>query len=286
MSDKNSSSRGGATITLVAIHTNEGPNPAGDEGRDRSAENLVAWMEANGVSYHVIVDDDTAVRQVSDGRASWSLRTGNSRSLNLCFIGYARFSRAEWLAHQNMLRLAANQVRAWCDHYGIPKRKLTAAQVGANERGICGHWDWTVGKKDGSHTDPGAGFPWDVFIDLVNGTTSPTTPEDDMTPAQAAMLEIVFDQITGPGNAERIKAGKPLEWGWLTKRYLNEGESQVRITPVDILRESLDREAMSRIGLEDRPSEGRETQRGNLLNIAAELRGVADAAEEDETPEA
>lgn len=262
VSNKNSSSRGGTPISLIAVHTNEGPNDS-TGSPDPGAENLITWMENNGVSYHVVVDDDSRPRQVTDDRASWSLRTGNARSLNVCFIGRAAFSRAEWLRHDNMLRLGADQVREWCDRYGIPKVKLTAAQVGADQRGVCGHWDWTVGKRDGSHTDPGPNFPWDVFIQLVNGTE-----EEDMTPEQALMLDIVFDQLTGPGNAKRIKDKQPIVWGWDTKRYLGDGEAQEKLTVVDLLRVQ-DRESMSRLGLDGRPSEGRETQRGDILNIAA-----------------
>ncbi|MEJ2862557.1 N-acetylmuramoyl-L-alanine amidase [Actinomycetospora flava] len=166
-----SGSRNGTKPFLIGIHTNEGPNPAGDEGRDQAAENLSRWMDGQDVSYHKIVDDDSAKHYVPDERYSWAMRSGNRRSLNLCFIGRASFSRDEWLRHDAMLRLGAAAVRGWCDRWGIPRTKLTAAQVGADHAGICGHVDWTNGKHDGTHTDPGAGFPWDVFLAYVNGGT-------------------------------------------------------------------------------------------------------------------
>lgn len=168
-----SSPRNGTRPTIVGIHTNEGPNPSGDEGRDRSAENLCAWMDGQQVSYHKVIDDDSVVHYVADDRYAWAMRSANRRSLNLCFIGRASFDRAEWLRHERMLRMGASEVRSWCDRWGIPRQKLTAAQVGRDERGICGHVDWTNGKRDGTHTDPGAGFPWDVFIAYVNGMPAP-----------------------------------------------------------------------------------------------------------------
>jgi N-acetyl-anhydromuramyl-L-alanine amidase AmpD len=29
---------------------------------------------------------------------------------------------------------------------------------------VIGHIDWTVGMQDGTHTDPGTGFPWDLVL--------------------------------------------------------------------------------------------------------------------------
>lgn len=175
------SSREGTPITLIAVHTSEGPNTPGDEGRDLTAENLAAWMaslpESQGVSYHKVVDDDSVVHHVADEMKAWALRSGNPRSLNLCFPGYARWTRSEWLSHDNMLRLGAGVVRLWCDRHGIPAVKLTSQQVGADRSGVCGHADWTYGKGDGSHTDPGTAFPWDVFMGYVTGAAvSPNVP--------------------------------------------------------------------------------------------------------------
>jgi len=171
-----STGRGGNRITLIAIHTNEGPNPA-DVFPDRTAENLARWMDGHPVSYHKIVDDDSVVHYVPDERYSWSLRSGNPRSLNLCFTGYARWTRAEWLRHDRMLRMGADVVRGWSRRYGVPLRKLTSAEVGGNQSGVIGHVNWTLGKRDGSHTDPGDGFPWDIFMRYCQG--APPQEEDD-----------------------------------------------------------------------------------------------------------
>jgi hypothetical protein len=192
-----STGRGNTRATLIAIHTNEGPNPA-DEFPDRTAENLARWMDGQAVSYHKVVDDDSVVHYVPDDRCSWSLRSGNPRSLNVCFTGYARWSREEWLRHDRMLRQGADIAHEWSRRHNIPLRKLTSAEVGANESGVCGHVNWTVGKRDGSHTDPGEGFPWDVFMRYA-ANTAPTAPEeDDVTPEQDRMLRAIYDRETRP----------------------------------------------------------------------------------------
>lgn len=176
-----SESRRGTLISLVALHTNEGDNKP-NEADDKTAENLAGYLDrenaaGRGKSYHKICDDDSTVNYVPDSQASWALRTGNARSLNLCMTGWARWSRVDWMAHYPMLRRAAAEVRGWCETYNIPMRKLTPAQVGADWWGICGHVDWSLGKRpllgkaSGDHTDPGPNFPWDLFIPMVIGET-------------------------------------------------------------------------------------------------------------------
>lgn len=173
----NRSSRRGTDITLIAVHTNEGPNPA-IEAVDNRAENLARWMDGQPVSYHKIADDDSVVVYVPDVLMAWALRSGNPRSLNICLIGRAAWDRGEWLRHDQMLRMAALQVRNWADEHGIPKRKLSPSQVGDDQSGIIGHVDWTRGKGDGTHTDPGDQFPWDVFMRYVLGDVAgEPTPE-------------------------------------------------------------------------------------------------------------
>lgn len=185
-----SSPRHGVTITLIAIHTNEGNNPA-DVFPDRTAENLAAYLDrpTTRASYHYIVDDDSAVNYLPDHVASWSLLSGNSRALNLCMTGWARWSRDEWLQHRQMLGRAAALVRDWCARHKIPPRKLSPVQVGLDLQGICGHVDWTVGKRDGDHTDPGPNFPWDVFIDYVTGG------QEEMNANQERMLREVHHEL-------------------------------------------------------------------------------------------
>lgn len=157
-------SRNRTPITLVAVHTAEGAT---------TTASLAGYLDQPGVeaSYHVLIDDNGAYRYLPDDVAAWAMLSGNHRSIQLCFTGFARWPRSEWLAHDNMLRAGAAVARTWCTTHKIPVVKLTPAQVGADQHGLCGHWDWTLGKRDGTHTDPGAFFPWDVFMGYVRGNT-------------------------------------------------------------------------------------------------------------------
>lgn len=188
-----SESRAGTPISLIITHTNEGPHGAGLTP-DHTAEDLAAYLDrANAAgdwkSYHLICDDDSVVHYVPDSQAAWSALSANKRSLNICFTGWAAWPRSEWLLHDRMLRLGAAEVAKWAKAYSIPVRKLTPLQVGADWLGICGHWDWTLGKHNGNHTDPGANFPWDYFISLIQ-------QGDDVTPEQDKMLREIHNEST------------------------------------------------------------------------------------------
>jgi N-acetylmuramoyl-L-alanine amidase len=209
-------SRAGMPISLIIVHTNEGPHGVG-LNPDHTAEDLAAYLdranaEGDWKSYHLICDDDSVVRYVPDSEASWSALAANMRSLNICFTGWAAWPRSEWLAHDRMLRLGAVEVAKWSKAYGIPARKLTPAQVGLDLRGICGHWDWTLGKRNGTHTDPGPNFPWDLFISyMISASPEDTMPwRLDRTPSKmlskagdhpASDWAAVEDVIALPGPA-------------------------------------------------------------------------------------
>jgi hypothetical protein len=264
-----SSDRQGTRPTLVAIHTNEGPNPA-DVFPDRTAENLARWMNDQEVSYHKVVDDDSVVNYVSDGRYSWSLRSGNRRSLNLCLMGYSRFTHDEWLRHLSMLKLAAAEVREWCDKYGIPIRKLSPADVGRDQSGICGHVDWTLGKKDGNHTDPGEGFPWDVFISFVKGQENPDMPltQDDIDKVRVAVRDSIMHMPInrqGPGQSGTTTLAAGVAWiDYLTKTVSGEELSNI----LTALREASDSLSEAREKLAAEIKKELADQRALILNLA------------------
>lgn len=209
-------SRGGTPISLVAIHTAEGAT---------TTDSLTSYLDQPGVeaSYHKLVDDHTMVTYLPDNVACWAMLSGNPRSLQLCFTGFAAWSRTEWLTHDTMLRLGAAEVATWCQQHTIPAVKLTPAQVGADQRGICGHWDWTLGKHDGTHTDPGPNFPWDVFLGYVTGNT-PRQGDLDMPagviPAGALVVTKLVMPI-GPSVSQLVAKG------WLSLASTENGTAQV-----------------------------------------------------------
>jgi N-acetyl-anhydromuramyl-L-alanine amidase AmpD len=186
-------------VQLVVIHTTEGSAHA------RSAEDGAAYDQrrTDGTSTHYFHDSDSTIQCVRTAdRAHTARSQGNRRGIHheLC----TRAGRADWsdAYHQAMLRRAAKQAARDAEKWGIPIRHLTVAQVAAGEKGFCGHYDITRAfpADGGTHTDPGANFPWSTFLDLVRAEL-----EDDM-PLTAADGKTVWQADVIPNPAFRADA--------------------------------------------------------------------------------
>ena len=187
-----SSARGRTQVIWVVVHTAEGV---------RKASDLKAFFDrATDRSAHAVADDTTLIDNcVPYDRAAWTLRNGNTRSDNLELCGFAGWSRDEWInEHGGMLSNAAAWIRSRCTARDIPIVKIGPAEVARGAAGVIGHVDYTLGTHDGTHTDPGPGFPWDVVIQLA-------AQEDDMA-GQLADDEIAFAQkrLTDSGRPKRV----------------------------------------------------------------------------------
>ena len=162
-----SSSRGGVKPKQFLVHTTES---------DMGAEDLAGWMKGKGDrSYHYIVGDDgkMVINPVSTDKAAWSVGPqANATSINAAFAGsHADWSRKDWIdKRREAIRTMATLAAQDADKYGIPTELLTAER----DSGIGGH-SWvsdTLGGTD--HTDPGPGFPWDIFtadVEAARGGT-------------------------------------------------------------------------------------------------------------------
>lgn len=192
-------------IQRVVIHTTE--NATGTP-----AANVANYqIRSKTGSYHYLVDaSGKRIRCNTDGWITWSTgnNAGNVQGLNLSFTTYSANTRAQWLAQEKMLRAGATVVADWCKKHNIPAVKVTTG------RGICGHGDMRAfGGTD--HTDPGANFPWDIFLSYVkqvlSGTTTTTPKGDDMSTQAEKRIELILDQLAGP---EKDKAGNYKFTGW------------------------------------------------------------------------
>ncbi|MGV0868457.1 peptidoglycan recognition protein family protein [Corynebacterium kalidii] len=190
LTTNDSGPRDPARCQLAVVHTYECPR--GDD-----LENRAAYQEQAGSSYTVLVGIARTLRANDDNYIPWAAAyTGNLRGLHASFLAYAADPRSLWLHHMRQLEKGADVVADWCRRYGIPPVKLTADQVRAGQRGICGHAEISGAWRETDHTDPGPNFPWDVFINLVKQRLNPTTPkEDDMTPAQEKKLDAALSEI-------------------------------------------------------------------------------------------
>lgn len=205
-------------IKRIYLHTSESPSSSTVEAVAR-----YQLSEQNG-SYHVLVDRTKMMWANTDDWFTWSNGNwGNQDGLHICFIGYAKATRAEWLAEEKKcgtLSRAAWVAAGWCAKYGLPPAFVDAAGLKAKRKGISTHNESRLAWGGTTHWDPGPGFPMDVFVDLVKNNMNTTIPEegtfmpalsDDQQRQLASNVELILDQLAGPG---RTPDGKRAWSGW------------------------------------------------------------------------
>ncbi len=146
--------RGAAQINYVVIHTTQG-----------SYAGTISWFKnpSAKVSSHYVVrsSDGETTQMVDDRDIAWHDACFNSNSIGIEHEGYVQ-DPGKWYTEK--MYQASAKLTAWlCDKYGIPK----------DRKHIMGHSE-TPDCSD--HTDPGSGWNWTHYMDLVkNGACKPAT---------------------------------------------------------------------------------------------------------------
>lgn len=184
----NHSSRGGQKVRLLVIHTAEG---------SRTVESLGGYFASasSQVSSHVGIDDNRIEQYVDYAEEAWTALSASPISDQAELCGFAAWTRDNWLNdHHRMLELTAQWIAERCKARGIPLTKLSPAQLAAGQSGVIGHVDWTNGMKQGTHQDPGVGFPWDTVMGLAALAGQPAPVPQGM---DAATLAAVMGNVAG-----------------------------------------------------------------------------------------
>jgi N-acetylmuramoyl-L-alanine amidase len=157
----NYSSRGGAGVRLIVVHTAEGALTI------ESLGNFFASSSA-GVSSHTGADDKKGVigEYVKRGNKAWTQGNANPYCVSIELCAFAKWSTSEWNKHPNMLDNCARWIAEEAKAYGIPITKLSPSQV-TSGRGVCQHAD--LGAYGNDHWDCGGGFPIDKVLDMARG---------------------------------------------------------------------------------------------------------------------
>jgi hypothetical protein len=172
----NWSSRGGAAVRLIVLHTAEGATTI------ESLGNFFASPES-GVSSHCGADDkaNTVGEYVKPGNKAWTAANANPVAVQLELCGFAAWSASVWEGqHSTMLDNCAKWIAEESKRFGIPITKLSASQAQGSGRGVCQHRD--LGSWGGGHHDCGNGFPIDHVLDLARGYASGGGGDDYMNP--------------------------------------------------------------------------------------------------------
>jgi hypothetical protein len=216
------SSRSGADVRLIVLHTAEGA---------RTIESLGSWFQnpSANCSSHVGADDKpNAVGEfVRRPDKAWTQSEFNPVAVSLELCGFAAWDTAEWNRHPNMLDNCAKWVAEEAAYWNVPIVRLNASQAQGSGRGVCQHVD--LGARGGGHHDCGPGFPMDRVLDMARGgIPTPTPPEDTMAITGFLMEDgraALFVHLES-GEVKQIEQDRPnADWwkkpdgtyNWITK---------------------------------------------------------------------
>jgi hypothetical protein len=147
-----------SAIKLIVIHSTEGDTAAG----------AARWWtnpDSKG-SGHLVVDDHECYRALGNEVIPWGAPGANTNGFHLEHAGFAAWHRDKWLQHEQTIRRGAFKVAVHAQKFGVPIRLLSADDLRRGRGGIVTHV--TVSEVfHGDHTDPGSGFPLDVFMGFV-----------------------------------------------------------------------------------------------------------------------
>lgn len=178
-----SDNRGPGDIDMIVIHTMEG-----------SYSGSISWFQnsAAGASAHYMVrsSDGEITQMVDEEDVGWHAGdwTTNARSIGIEHEGYVS-DPGKWYTDAMMERSAA-LTRDIADRNGVPLDR--AHIIGHFEVPGCSN---PGGGGTSCHTDPGSGWDWDRYMDLVkNGSSTSTGPTTALTDGtKTGTYEVVVD---------------------------------------------------------------------------------------------
>jgi hypothetical protein len=154
--------RAARLVRYIVLHDTEGPTAKG------AAEYFTT--QASGGSSNLVVDDTECYRVLSDLVIPWGAPPLNTSGFHIEQAGYATWTRTQWLTHMQTIDRAAYKAALRCESFKIPPRVLTVAELRADfalhepRGGIVTHATVSAAFHDSTHTDPGPGYPLDMFL--------------------------------------------------------------------------------------------------------------------------
>lgn len=174
---------------VIVVHTAE--SIADDTGPDTGAEAVAGFIarRADPGSYHLLADSDSVVQVVRFEYAAYGDGTGsNEHAIHLSYAcraaDWPHMSAERRAAYIEQGARAAARAAEWlkAEHgIDVPARRVTRPQSDDRVPGFISH-----GERDpGRRTDPGAAFPWRLFLDRYDHHRQ----GDTMTPQQETILK-------------------------------------------------------------------------------------------------
>jgi len=147
------------TIRLIVIHSTE----------SSSARSSASWFAnpASAGSAHLLVDDRECYRTLDNDEIPWGAPGANTMGFHIEHAGFAKWTRAQWLQHEDTLKRGAFKSALHARRFGIPFKWLTADDLRHGRSGFVTHAVVSEFNPAGNHTDPGPNFPRDHYMALV-----------------------------------------------------------------------------------------------------------------------
>ena len=156
----NSGTRDLKDIKWIVVHDTEGGSAA-------SVAAMFSRPSASA-STHLVVDQVECIRMLDDRDIPWGAPGANTNGYHIEHVGFAHWTRNEWLAHDTTLRRGAYKAALRCVRYGIPVRWVGPLGLRLGRRGLTTHADVSKWQgTPGGHSDPGPNFPKDVYLAYV-----------------------------------------------------------------------------------------------------------------------
>lgn len=137
-------------------------------GGARAIANYFRKTVTRPSSAHYVIDPLEVVQVVGDHQIAFHAPP-NTDTIGVEHCDPVAGPAARWsdANHSAMLRLSAETVARLCLAYDLPIRRVGPVGLRLGRRGITGHADVSKAWKQTTHTDPGADFPWRLYLDLV-----------------------------------------------------------------------------------------------------------------------
>ncbi len=163
---RNSGTRPLSAIKWIVLHSTEGA----------TASSAAAWFAnpASEGSAHLVVDNDTCYRTLTNEMVPWAAPMANTNGFHIEQAGYAAWTRSEWAVNDQTVRRAAYKAALHAKLFDIPLRWVGPVGLRLGRKGITTHRDisyaWPIqARAAGFHTDPGTEYPKDKFLAYAKG---------------------------------------------------------------------------------------------------------------------
>lgn len=155
------SSHGYHTPLRIVLHSTESGDAAGSVSDMYNIADY--WRRAGlGIGAHLTIDGEGFTSlNINPNEIGWHVASRNTGSIGIEQVGYARFTRAQWMARPAQLEKVAKWLAFYSVRFDIPLRFHP-------ERGVTTHAQQSnVAGIPGGHWDPGPGYPLDYVLKLA-----------------------------------------------------------------------------------------------------------------------